>query len=426
MPSSLALQVMLDSERTKMIWRSEMKRFFTMLLPSVVLGAVAAAEPVPARQDSPCPEFQAYLAARASGEGSTEQEFRAFASTWIDRLTKVMDQPGCGRGMSSARYHAAMLAGVLEDWPRAKELASAGLALATDPIDRALWQERVADAAFRLRNTRGEASRAEAIREIDIYIALAPAIDRATYPKPAPGEGRASLWQILISFQSKAQCQREGGDFVAAAATEQCAVTTFLSRGVTPEPRHGSFLPEESLYRASIDYLKANRPREAAEVLRSIRMLAAPVRPAGLHTYIAIASAPSPQASLDLLRSVLVLHPTDDWTPIQVLDAAIVTQGSGAPRERLQQARDAVQAALNLGDAALARADKTFRDYQQSVNAVEITDQAEGFQALLLRERARLELDLGDRAAARQTLAELQHRAKLTAWCAEFSSRLSR
>ncbi len=358
-----------------------------------------------------CEILRGYLAARSAAGPQAPAQATDFAHLWLPRLLDIAGVESCGQGLSSARWHAMSLANQIEDWGLARLLATQGREIASSDSERALWQMNVANATFRAIDRGSPVTIRLAIDELDRALTLAP---RMADTSP-PGRYPAWLLPALSSLHSKAECQRMLGDHIAAASTMQRAATTFVAAGAASEPQFGGFLPEEAYYRASLDYVNAERPSEAAGCLASIALLPSPARPAGQHAYNAVTGM-DPSKARALTWELTRQLPADGWMVLCIHHVANTSVGSGENADR--EAISLVDQALGMGEARIAEAGTNLERLQgQAGMPASEPDQAAGFHALLLRDRARLELDAGDLNAARSTIAELTRRGWLSDWC---------
>ncbi len=393
-------------------------RFIPLYVGSVVLGcslvhgSVACHAASSVQTLDGCDEFQEYLRLRQILRDATAEQQNAFATEWLPRLIRIPRTAGCGTGLGSPCWHAMSLANQLEDWGVARSLAEQGLAAAVQGKERAMWSMNVAAAAFHGRRTTDRASVEDASRAADAFLAVSHFLT-SDVPNSAP----AWLVPSLSTLTWKATCQRELQDFVGAGFTEQRGVTMFLASRTDVNAGYGGFLPEEALSRASLDYLKAGRPVEAAGCLVAIGALPQVVRSAGLHTYIAIADGvlldPTGIKSLELMEELLRQQAVGDWTVLQVartVEQLDPNQGVG-PHHR---AIACIERVLAEGEALSSRADATLQAWQSEVEVQPERDQDAGQFALLIQKRFRIELELGDFDGAQRSIGLLVARNAFT------------
>ncbi len=372
-----------------------------------------------------CPALDDYLAARQAGLAAADQpqEQTAFAQTWLPLL--VAARANCGSGLASARWHALSLANLLERWETSLVLASEGRDAAISPGERALWQEQVATVTFQARNPGEPASLVRAINELDSFLALAGWMD--TGVRGNPGQP-AWLLPSLNALRLKAICQREQGDFIGAAVTEQRAIITFSAARVEPESVQAGFLPEEACFRASLDWLRADRPAEAAASLSTIRFLGRTARPAGQHAFNALAElAHSPAKSLAFIEQIMAQVGIDEWTVLQAgMLASVVHSSDTVTPDLLARTRVVVNRVIDAGEGLFIHAEARLRALQASAGRPLGPDLGAGLYAQMLRQRARLEIDARDWAAASATLQAIRARGAFRDWCDEMDARIAR
>lgn len=363
-----------------------------------------------------------YFQARgASGRTSPEQA-RIMAETWLPRLLGVTNDPSCGTGTASARWHAMSLANQTEQWMIAQSLASEGLRLATTQVERALWQMNLSSAKYHAINPADPRTIIDAIHELDAFLVLSPSIIDASAQSPYP----AWLLPSVNALVWKADCQRKLRDYIGAASTEQRVTTVFVAAGAQPVEQLGGFLPEEALYRAAQDYMQANRPADAAGCLASIRLLPRSIRPAGQHAWNAVASNRDAMSARRLAQHCLGQLPIDEWSVLQVYYAVASTRVSEASMEDLHEALSLVDRILANGEQPLAAAGLAYERVRQlSPSTPPMADQQAGFHALLLRERAELAMEAGDLITARASMNTLEANGWLRDWRQRASSRLA-
>jgi len=373
-----------------------------------------------------CDDLDRYHADRlAMGEATPAQQ-RALAQAWLPVLAARAADPACGSGVASARWHAMSLANLLEDWTLSRELAEQGRHAAAERSDRALWQMNVAGATFHGRIIANQEGLTDTVRQLDSFLALAPAMVAGvrTGQPPVP----AWLLPSLNALTWKAVCLREMEDFSGAAFTEQRAVTIFAAARIEPDVSFGGFLPEEAYYRASVDWLRANRPAEAAGSLATISFLGGTIRPAGQHTWNAIFHiASNPEKVVAFLEEAIRQMGVDEWSVLQAADAAsLVHNMRPESLDLVTRAIACINQALTIGVDGCARADAALQAIQATAEVPAGLDQQAGQYALLLRHRARLEMDSGDWAAAQITVRTLRDLGSLLPWTEEALVRIAR
>lgn len=370
-------------------------------------------------QTDPCPEFGRYLAARGQLEHHEPALRAAEMRRWLERLIPVVDAEGCGAGVASARWHTMALANALEDWTVSLDLARGGLGQSSDPADRALWQMNIAGATYHKRSATSPQSVTSAIAEIDAFLILAPDLGREGQAGDAP----PWLLPVVNALTWRAKCQRELGDFLGAAFTEQRVATSYVAAGVQPEARYGGFLPEEALARSSADLVRAGRHMDAAGAISTIRNLPSTVRPAGQHAVICLSAVTDPDQALEFAQALLTIMPRDEWMVMVCLDAAETIHNASRNPDR-------DRAALNLTDEALFApgatelADARRAAARQSAGLPD-DPQGVGHRARLLQQRARIAMDLKDHDTASAAIAHLVAGGHLLDWCRWATDRLT-
>lgn len=384
----------------------------------VVVYAVAVCVGTSEAQPSAdCAELRLYFQSRGENVPRTPQQQQAFTAEWLPRLLACMNAPECGVGTDSAAFHAMTLANVSEQWALARSLAAAGVLAATAPADGALWQMNAAGAAFHGIDPADQATIHAAMEELDRFLVLAPGMDVATQPGAEP----ASLIPSVNALTWKAACQRRLGDRIGAASTEQRVATVFAAAGAPTEPRFGGFLPEEAFFRAALDYASVDRPADAAGCLAAIRLMPSPARPAGQHAWNAVGSLADARQARRLVQETLRQLPVDEWTVLQVYEAAGLTTASQANAADMQEAISLVNQVLAAGETNMRAAATALARVQQQAGRGPAPDQEAGFHALLLRQRANLEFEAGDLDGALDTLNGLASRG----WLADYTTMMS-
>jgi len=379
---------------------------------------------VHAQTTARCPELEQYLAANERGRARTPQQQRQFAEEWLPRLLARVDEQGCGGGITvSARWHAMTLASQLSNWSLARDLAAQGAAAAASGSERALWQMNKAGASYHGRTAGDAATVRAAIRDLDAFLAIAPLMTEASPGVPTP----AWLLPSMNALTWKAQCLRDLGDDLGAAAVEQRAATTFVAAQALPASNYGGFLPEECLYRAALDYCKADRPSDAAGTLASIGLLTGRVRPAGQHAWNAIASlANDYRKALGLAEQLVAQLPMDEWTPLQAWYLGDIMQDPDCTRDELLRATAVVSQVLSSDEMLTTRATDCMRRVQADAGLPAVPDLSSGVRAILMRHRARMETRAGEIAAAEATISEMRRRGYFPEWCDTATRRIGR
>lgn len=395
---------------------------FNRYLVCVMTFAVACSASISVAQEfAGCVTLREYLQARGVSGRTSPEQARALAETWLPRLLSVTNDPSCGIGTASARWHAMSLANQTEQWTIAQELASDGLRLATAQEERALWQLNLSSATYHAINLADTRTIIRAIRELDAFLVLSPSITEASAQSSYP----AWLLPSVNALVWKADCQRKLHDYIGAASTEQRVTTVFVAAGARPVERLGGFLPEEALYRAAQDYMQANRPADAAGCLASIRLLPGFIRPAGQHAWNAVAGSRDAMSARRLAQHCLDQLPIDGWSVLQVYHAAALTRVSEVSMADLQEALSLVDRILANGEQPMAAAGLAYEQLRLiSPSTPPMADQQAGFHAILLRERTELAMESGDLITARASMNTLEANGWLRDWTQHASSRL--
>jgi hypothetical protein len=313
------------------------------------------------------------------------------------------------------------LASQLSNWNLARDLAAQGAAASASGRERALWQMNKASASYHGRTAGDAATVRAALREIDGFLAIAPSMAEASPGAPIP----AWLLPSMNALTWKAQCLRDLGDHLGAAAVEQRAATTFAAAHASPASNYGGFLPEECLYRASLDYCKADRPNDAAGTLASIGLLTGRVRPAGQHAWNAIASlANDYRKALGLAEQLVAQLSMDEWTPLQAWYLGDIMQDSDCTRDELLRATAIISQVLSSDETLTTRATDCMRRVQTDAGVPLVPDLSSGVRAILMRIRGRLEIRAGEIPAAQATILEMRRRGYFTEWCDTATQRI--
>lgn len=396
------------------LYRSVVRGTWSVAMCAVVLPCAAQ-----------CPALNDYFAARQARniDAAQPEERNAFAQEWLRVLSAAREN--CGSGLASARWHALSLANLLEQWETSLVLAAEGRNAAVGPGERAIWQEQVASIAFQARNPADVSTLTRAVNELDGFLALAEWMETGIR-----GQDGKPAWLLpsLNALRLKAICQREQGDFIGAAVTEQRAIITFTAARVEPESVQAGFLPEEAYFRASLDWLRADRPAEAAASLSTIRFLGRTARPAGQHAFNAMAElAHSPAKSVAFIEQIIAQIGIDEWTVLQAgVLASVVHSSDAVTPELLARARSVVNRVIDAGEGLFTHAEARLRALQASTGRPPEPDQGAGLYVQMLRQRARLEIDARDWAAATASVQAVRARGAFRDWCDEMDARIAR
>lgn len=268
-----------------------------------------------------CPTVAAFAQARSEASRQGGMMDHQQALQWLDAMLKVMDDPNC----SAARLQAYSLADAVGDFVTAEAVAEGGVVKSRDAAEKASWLFDASQAAFKFRKSRLNGTLI-AIQSLDRFLQVAPDLKTATVNSPEGG----SVDFTLAAMTQKAQCYRENGDFLSSAAIEQQAAATWTS-APAGRPENGGLLPEESLYRAAMDFAQADQYVASSSAIASIRNLPLVRRPATQHGWNLVAMIPDYRRAVRVSEAVLQAIKPDGWSALQVSDLA--SRGQPEPLE---------------------------------------------------------------------------------------------